>query len=115
MSLIEIPDPPGYKVVAYRKPKHGEKFLESLDVISKADVDYEFSSRPILEPVYVWRDATIDDLKRAPCKARFKTSDGRWIVSNVYGFKVHADSSCSWISKDGGYFPECQVLEEPQG
>lgn len=114
MSLIEIPDPPGYKVVAYRPPKRGEWYMDGRGGKPlKAGDDFDLSYHFILEPVEVWRAATIDDLKRAPCRARFRDKNSQvWANDRLSGWK-YTGVGIQWFSSDDCAWRFCQVLEVP--
>lgn len=114
MSLVEIPDPPGYKVVAYRSPNKGESYLEDDGSISVADGIAEYFKFIILQPLEVWRDATIDDLRRAPLRAMFRDKlDENWTESSLIGFRTY-EGKQEWVNMHGGFhWRYCQVLESP--
>jgi hypothetical protein len=115
MSLIEIPDPPGYRVVAYRPPKKGEWFVNVVGCITCADYDFSEYSFPILQPLEVWRDATIDDLKRAPLRARMRArNSSQWTELMLVGAKWSTIASAIfWLSDGEIWYSQCQVLESP--
>ena len=114
MSLIEIPDPPGYSVVAYRSPKKGEWFVNVVGLIACADYHFSEYSYPILQPLEVWRDATIDDLRRAPVRARFSDDGVKWCDGDgeLRGIKL-TKAIPVWIADDDCDYKYCQVLESP--
>ena len=112
MSQIEIPDPSGYKVVAYREPKNGELHLRPGGGVEIASDDYAYCY-PIVERVEVWRDATIDDLKRAPCKARFRNYvHHEWLEGVLAGYVTPKLTSEPWISSNINRFKFCQVIDQ---
>lgn len=113
MSTIEIPDPKGYKVVGYRPPKEGEWYLRPSGSLEVATDGYAYCY-PILEAVEVWRDATLDDLKRAPCKARMRVGPKQqWIDTKLAGVKLsYSHPFLQWIIVNSTKYNECQVLDE---
>lgn len=57
-----------------------------------------------------WRDATIDDLKRAPLKCRVKQfEDYEWISRELTGYDC---SKPSWKTEDCYWWSCCQVIDE---
>ena len=115
MSMIEIPDPLGYRVVRFGTPLKGHSYLSSDGTVCVASRDYAIGYYPILETVEVWRDATIDDLKRL-CRARFRPrNDSSWTDSQLIGGKwSRIASSYFWLSSDEIWYSQCQVLEQPK-
>lgn len=114
MSLIEIPDPPGYRVVCFGTPRKGQRYLSANGNVCVASRDYQTANYPVLEAVEVWRDATIDDLKRVPCKARFSDLEqGFWTHGSLHGWELSA-AGALWINSAGMRYEACQVLEHPQ-
>jgi hypothetical protein len=113
MSTIEIPDPQGYRVVGYRPPKEGELYLAPRGEVQSAANDYSHRY-PIVERIEVWRQATLDDLKRAPCKARMRVGPKQqWIDIELAGVKLaYSHPFLQWIAVNNTKYNECQVLDE---
>lgn len=61
-----------------------------------------------------WRDATIDDLKRAPIKARMRGGPKHeWILLELGGIKFsYENPRLQWITVGGARYDECQVIDE---
>ena len=114
MSQIEIPDPPGYKVVGYGLPKSGKPYLDNKGNVHVPEADFVHFSYPLLERVAVWRDATIDDLKRAPCKARMRCGPKHeWMHLELGGIKFsYENPKTQWITVGGARYNECQVIDD---
>lgn len=111
MGMIEIPDPPGYRVVGYGAPKAGQPYLTYDRDVYFASKDRENEYRILLEPVEVWRDATIDDLHRVPLRCRVLYDDA-WANKTLVGFQ-HCGHEVLWVMSNGLRYSKCQVLEEP--
>lgn len=70
-----------------------------------ADFDYR-----VVEPK--WRDATIDDLKRAPlpCRVMDHDDDRGWANSTLIGYR--AAGPYKWIDNNNYPWRYCQVLDD---
>lgn len=59
-----------------------------------------------------WRDATIDDLKRAPLPCRVRDHIlNDWISDLLVGY-VASMNGCNWMVRGGERFLFCQVLDD---
>ena len=57
-----------------------------------------------------WRDATIDDLKRAPMPCRVRGEDGdKWRHEMLRGYDCKEPS---WLTMAYGWYEQCQVIDE---
>lgn len=60
-----------------------------------------------------WRDATIDDLKRAPLKCRVRACDFEdWQESILTGYSKH--NVVKWQTSDFFWHTQCQVIDEQE-
>ena len=112
MSLVEIPDPPGYKVVGYDMPKKGQLYSGANGRVCQATFDYANSRVPIVEPVVAWRDATLADLERAPVKCRAQNEEnGPWFDKVLIGYFV-GTKPFVWLTDDFVHHVSVQVVDE---
>lgn len=112
MSLVEIPDPPGYKVVGYDMPKKGQLYACDSGGVCEATFNYSNTRVPIVEPVVVWRDATVADLERAPVKCRAKDEEnGPWIEKVLLGYRS-ISRPYIWVTDDMTIHTVVQVVDE---
>jgi len=72
---------------------------------------WNFAERVYRVATIKWRDAMIDDLKRAPVKCRVRAAnDKEWIESRLIGHSL--GSNTRWRTHDFFWHAHCQVIDE---
>lgn len=74
--------------------------------------NFEVFDYRVAEPK--WRDATIDDLKRAPCKARMRCGPKHeWMILELGGVTFsYENPRRQWVTIGGARYNDCQVIDE---
>lgn len=97
-------------VQAFKDGKRVERCVEGVGVWKSAPFpiwNFDKYSYRVAEPK--WRDATIDDLKRAPIPCRMRNFlDETWIDGTIDGYSVNVPK---W-RVNGTRWRECQVLDD---
>ena len=114
MSMIEIPEPDGHKVIGWGSPRNGQPYIGCSGIVLRAGSDHSpIAHFALLEPIETWRDATFSDLGRMPLRCRVSETGAVWREATLAGFSSLSGEPL-WLATAAGNssWRMCQVLDE---